>query len=97
MESWIIVVIVVGVLLFLGAFYGVFVPKLVKMNRRQKQEKHMQKIEKKQVEVEPEIKKKNADFEIEKQRAEMSPSFCRYCGAKHDSKAKNCTNCGASL
>jgi len=97
MPPWVIAIIVVAGLAFLAMFYGVFIPMLVKMNKKQKQEKHQQKIEKKKLDAEIEITKKQISFEIEKERINMQPSFCPYCGSKHAANAKKCSNCGSSL
>jgi hypothetical protein len=47
--------------------------------------------------AEIEIRKKQADFELEKQREKMKPKFCPYCGAKRNNETNECEDCGADL
>ena len=89
---------------FIYIFLAVFglivlstVATIVFMFRIQKMQAKAVKREDKRVDTELEIAKTKASFEIEKERAAITPIYCRYCGARHEPNAKSCSACGSSL
>ena len=94
------IIIVLIVLGFAVLCMAVMLPFVLRMSRerlRAKAEKREHKLAEKRTDTELEIAKTKASFEIEKERAAITPQFCRYCGAKHEASAKNCSSCGSSL
>lgn len=90
MDPIIIVAIALGAMVLICIPMFIFVYHAAKVRAQMKHDNREQKHA-------HELENKKVDFQIEKERAEITPRFCRYCGAKHEANAKKCSVCGAVL
>ena len=90
MNAGLIVGLALGGMLLISIPMFIFVYHAAKIKAKEKQDKL-------ELKLAHELENKKVDFQIEKERAEITPRFCRYCGAKHGAKDKNCSVCVAVI
>ena len=89
---------------FFGVFFGLLLPKMVKLQDKQKKMRAEEKLLKEQNKTALEIEKLGRDLtkqkmtrRVEAEIDKLQPKFCQYCDAKIPAEGVSCLFCGARL